>query len=193
MLFPYKYINHDITRLQDWIDFLFINVWCNAKEDYSLELLNGCSELKQVAEEEAWKEDPTKKAKDYITGPISVIYDLFKDELNDTQRKQIKKWYKRSRNLENVCDNKKLFNPIRRKDFEKYSRLTSGIRRKMLEFPEDAEARLTEDGGILTTFSVTSGTYATVVLREIVSSVTDSGSLAENSGPTSTDGDGEDE
>ncbi len=122
MLFPYKYINHDITRLQDWIDFLFINVWCNAKEDYSLELLNGCSELKQVAEEEAWKEDPTKKAKDYITGPISVIYDLFKDELNDTQRKQIKKWYKRSRNLENVCDNKKLFNPIRRKDFEKYSK-----------------------------------------------------------------------
>lgn len=79
------------------------------------------------------------------------------------------------------------------KDFEKHSRLTSGIRRKMLEFPDEAAARLTEDGGILTTFSVTSGTYATVVLREIVSSVTDSGSLAENSGPTSTDGDGEDE
>lgn len=122
MLFPYKYINHDITRLQDWIDFLFLKVWCNAKEEYSLELLNGCRELKQVAEEEAWKEDPTKKAKDYITGPISVIYDLFKDELNDTQRKQIKKWYKRSRKLEHVCDNKKLFNPIRRKDFEKYSK-----------------------------------------------------------------------
>ncbi|MBP1682539.1 MAG: hypothetical protein H6Q27_102 [Ignavibacteriaceae bacterium] len=78
MLFSYKYINHDITRLQDWIDFLFINVWCNASEEYSLELLNGCPELKEIAEEEAWKEDPTKKAKDYITGPISVIYDLFR-------------------------------------------------------------------------------------------------------------------
>lgn len=122
MLFPYKYINHDITRLQDWIDFLFINVWCNAKEEYSLELLNRCPELKKIAEEEAWKEDANKKAKDYITGPISVIYDLFKEELNNTQRKQIKKWYKRSRNLEYVCDNKKLFNPIRRKDFEKYSK-----------------------------------------------------------------------
>lgn len=122
MLFPYKYINHDITRLQDWIDFLFLNVWCNAKDDYSLELLNGCSELKQVAEEEAWKEDPAKKAKDYITGTISVIYDLFKDELNDIQRKQIKKWYKRSRKLEHVCDNRKLFNPISKKDFEKYSK-----------------------------------------------------------------------
>lgn len=125
MLFPYKYINHDIARLQDWIDFLFINVWCNAKEEYSLELLNGCPGLKQIAEEEAWKEDTTKKAKDYITGPIAVIYDLFKDELSDAQRKQIKKWYKRSRNLEHVCDNKKLFNPIRRKDFEKYSKKLS--------------------------------------------------------------------
>jgi hypothetical protein len=122
MLFPYKYVNHDIAMLQEWIDFLFINVWCNAKEDYSLELLNGCSELRSIAEEEAWKEDPAKKAKDYITGPISVIYDLFKDELNDVERKQIKKWYKRSRHLEYVCDNKKLFNPITRKQFEKYSK-----------------------------------------------------------------------
>ncbi len=125
MLFPYKYINHDITRLQVWIDFLFINVWCNAKEDYSLSLLDGCHDLKQIAYEEAWKEDPKRKAKDYITGPISVIYDLFKEELTDTQRKQIKRWYKRNRNLEHVCDNKKLFNPIRRQDFEKYSKRLS--------------------------------------------------------------------
>ena len=117
MLFPYKYINHDITRLQDWIDFLFIHVWCNAKEEYSLELLNGCPELKKIPEEEAWKEDQTKKAKDYITGPISVIYDLFKDELNHSQRKQIKKWYKRSRNLEKVHNIVHLYNPISKKVF----------------------------------------------------------------------------
>lgn len=122
MLFPYKYINHNITRLQDWIDFLFINVWCNAKEEYSLELLNDCPELKKIAEEEAWKEDPNKKARDYITGPIAVIYDLFKYELNNAQRKQIKKWYKRSRNLDNICSNVNLYNPISREYFEKYSK-----------------------------------------------------------------------
>ncbi len=122
MLFPYKYINHDINRLQIWIDFLFINVWCNAKVEYSLELLNGCPDLKKIAEEEAWKEDPNKKAKDYITGPIAVIYDLFKDDLNNIQRKQIKKWYKRSRDLDKVCNNVYLFNPISRKSFEKYSK-----------------------------------------------------------------------
>lgn len=122
MLFPYKYVDHDIAKLQDWIDFLFIKVWCNAKEEYSLDLLNGCPELKQIAEEEAWKENPIKKAKDYITGPISVIYDLFKDELSEVQRKQIKKWYKRSRDLEKICHNEHLYNPISKKTFEKYSK-----------------------------------------------------------------------
>lgn len=79
------------------------------------------------------------------------------------------------------------------KDFEKYSRLTSGIRRRMIEFPTDAEARLTEDAGILATFSVTSGTYATVVLREIINSVKDSGTLVESSGTAPVDTDGDDE
>ena len=79
------------------------------------------------------------------------------------------------------------------KDFEKYSRLTSGIRRKMMEFPTDAEARLTDDAAILAMFSVTSGTYATVVLREIFNSVKDSGSLVEQSGASVTDDDEDDE
>jgi hypothetical protein len=121
MLFPYKYIRHDITRLQDWLDFLFLNVWCNADDEYSLDLLNGCPELRKVAEEEAWKEDPNKRAKDYITGPIAVIYDIFKSELNKQQKKQIRRWYKRSRNLEKVFDNENLYNPISKKAFEKYS------------------------------------------------------------------------
>lgn len=46
---------------------------------------------------------------------------MFKDELNDAQRKQIKKWYKRSRNLDNICNNVKLYNPISIHVFEKYS------------------------------------------------------------------------
>ena len=78
------------------------------------------------------------------------------------------------------------------KDFQKYSRLTSGIRRKMIEFPTEADARLTDNAAIQATFSVTSGTYATVVLREIFSSVKDSGSLAEQTGaavPADDDGD----
>ncbi len=79
------------------------------------------------------------------------------------------------------------------KDFQKYSKLTSGIRRKMIEFPTEADAKLTDDAAILATFSVTSGTYATVVLREIFSSVKDSGALVEQTGAASADDDGEDD
>ena len=126
MLFPYKYVNHDITRLQQWVDFLFLHVWCNAKKEYSFDLLDGCPELKKLAEEEAWKEDPKKKAKDYITGPISVIYDIFKDELTPTQRKQIKRWYKRDKHLEKICNNKHLYNPLSRAALAKFSEKLSG-------------------------------------------------------------------
>ncbi len=79
------------------------------------------------------------------------------------------------------------------KDFQKYSKLTSGIRRKMIEFPTEAEARLTDDSAIMATFSVTSGTYATVVLREVFSTVKDSGSMAEQTGAATAADDGDDE
>ena len=79
------------------------------------------------------------------------------------------------------------------KDFQKYSRLTSGIRRKMVEFPAEAEATLTDDGAISAVFTLASGTYATVVLREIVGSLKDSGSLAESSAAASLNPDGDDE
>ena len=78
------------------------------------------------------------------------------------------------------------------KDFEKYSRLTSGIRRKMVEFPADADAQLTADGAIQATFSLSSGTYATVVLREIVGEVKDCGTLFEQTcGAVADDSDDE--
>ena len=63
----------------------------------------------------------------------------------------------------------------------------------MIEFPSEADARLTDNAAILATFAVTSGTYATVVLREIFSVVKDSGSLAEQTGASVADDDGDDE
>ncbi|UFH33470.1 hypothetical protein LNP04_07110 [Chryseobacterium sp. C-71] len=112
MLFPYKFVEHNICRLNDWIEFLFTEVWCNADEEYSLDLLNGCPDLKKVAEEEAWKEDPSMKPNDYITGPISVIYDLFKTELDGKQRKTLRKKFIKSRNLEKVLFHSKYYDVL---------------------------------------------------------------------------------
>lgn len=134
MLFPYKYLEHDIAQLQTWIDFLFMNVWCEAQHEFSFELLNGCPEFKDILIKEAWKEisdektekgKKRKKAIDHLTGPVAVIYDLFKDELTPYQRLKLKKWYSVSRRLENICKTKKSFNPITKKDISKMSKSLS--------------------------------------------------------------------
>lgn len=113
MLFTYKYIDHNINHLQDWIDFLFIKVWCNAnkKVQYNFELFNKCPELKNIIEKEEYKTDPTVKEIDYITGPIREIYEEFQ-KLSNKEKVYLSRRYKQSRNIEKICDNQKIFNPI---------------------------------------------------------------------------------
>lgn len=121
MLFPYKFIEHDICKLNTWIEYLFTEVWCKAELDYSLDLLNGCPELKNIAEIEAYKEDPAKKPKDYITGPISMIYDLFKTELDIKQRNKLRKIFLKSRNIEKGLEGQKYYFILTTDDLNQYS------------------------------------------------------------------------
>lgn len=122
MLFPYKFIDHNINNLQTWIDFLFVNVWCKAdkKVEYNFELFNKCPELKDIIEKEEYKTDPKVKCKDYITGPIREIYEEFQ-KLSTKQKNQLKRWYKRSNDLEKIYNNQKLYNPISKNILKKYS------------------------------------------------------------------------
>ncbi len=59
------------------------------------------------------------------------------------------------------------------KDFERFAKLTSGVRRKMVEFPGDVVASLTPDSAIEVCFTLSAGTYATVVLQNLATTVTD--------------------
>lgn len=59
------------------------------------------------------------------------------------------------------------------KDFERFAKLTSGVRRKMVEFPGDVAASLTADSAIEVSFTLSAGTYATVVLQNLATTVTD--------------------
>ena len=80
---------------------------------------------------------------------------------------------------------------LRARDFERYAKLTSGVRRKMLEFPAEVSANLTEDGAIEVGFVLSAGTYATIVLQDLAAEVIDVGFEApavsvgpESEGPT---------
>lgn len=52
-------------------------------------------------------------------------------------------------------------------EFTRHAKLCSGTRRSMLEFPEAATVARTPDGHLLFQFELRSGTYATVLLREL--------------------------
>ena len=58
-------------------------------------------------------------------------------------------------------------------DFERFAKLTSGVRRKMLEFPVDVSASLNSDTAIEVSFTLSAGTYATIVLQEVAAKVID--------------------
>ena len=53
--------------------------------------------------------------------------------------------------------------------FEDSGKLTPGTRRKMFEYPHNVSATLSEDAAIIVEFSLSSGSFATVLLAEVVS------------------------
>ncbi|MBK7669558.1 MAG: hypothetical protein IPJ32_20815 [Sphingobacteriaceae bacterium] len=120
MLFPYKYIEHNISFLQKWMDHLFMNVWCNADKEYDFDVLDGCPDLKKLVKAEYYKEDPNTKHKDYISGPIRNIYEEFR-KIDKIERKKIKKWYKRTKNVNKTCQGQKLYKPLNLKTIAKIS------------------------------------------------------------------------
>ena len=61
------------------------------------------------------------------------------------------------------------------RDFERFAKLTSGVRRKMVEFPSEVSAILNDDSSMTLGFVLSAGTYATTLLQEIAAQVIDLG------------------
>jgi hypothetical protein len=98
MLFNYRYVNHSIERLQDYLDHLVKEVWCKASEPFSLNLLR--PELQAIVEAIANDESITK---DHLDGPIRQIYEIFKTQLSAAQRQQVSTWYDHNNDIEALC------------------------------------------------------------------------------------------
>jgi tRNA(Glu) U13 pseudouridine synthase TruD len=62
-------------------------------------------------------------------------------------------------------------------EFSRFAKLCSGTRRAMLEFPFDVEA--TQSDILTLSFSLRSGAYATVMLREICENIRDAAGVAD--------------
>ncbi len=103
MLFAYQYINHSMEKIQDFIDYIFYEVWCKAPTctDYSFDLYNNKPELKEVVT--AFHYSSTKEG-DFFNAKIEEIFLIFKT-LNPDEICQLKIWYLSNNNIKGLCNN----------------------------------------------------------------------------------------
>lgn len=113
MLFPYRFLeNHSIYKLQEWVDQIFLDVWCEADSstEYSIELLP--DEIKDIVLD-IYNNDRIQT--DYLYGPIETVYNLFKT-LSSEQKESLKDRYIRSKEIERLCKNYEGYMPFRSSD-----------------------------------------------------------------------------
>ncbi|MCP5448423.1 MAG: hypothetical protein H6964_15710 [Chromatiaceae bacterium] len=101
MLFPYIYVPHQMERMQEFIDFIFYEVWCKAPASgtFGLNLFDSNAELREVME--VFYYSDTQGA-DFFYGHVERIYGLF-SMLTAAQINQFQLWYQGNNDLEKVC------------------------------------------------------------------------------------------
>ena len=111
MLFSYKYVRHRMERMQEFIDFIFHEVWCTAPGSgpFRLDLFDGNPDLKEVMTSLFY--DHTVGG-DFFYGHIERIYGHF-TTLTPEQIDQFKQWYQANNDIEKVCANDPLLHIAR--------------------------------------------------------------------------------
>jgi hypothetical protein len=103
MLFPYKYVPHQMERMQEFIDFIFHEVWCKAPGSgtFSLNLFNGNADLKEVMTSFNYGDTV---GGDLFYSHVESIYGLF-GSLTTGQISQFQQWYQANNDIEKACAN----------------------------------------------------------------------------------------
>lgn len=103
MLFPYQYVNHSMEKMQEFIDYIFYEVWCKAPviKNYSLDLYDTNPELKEVIT--AFHYSSTKGG-DFFNAKIEEIFQIFKT-LSPSDITKLKIWYQSNNDIESSCKN----------------------------------------------------------------------------------------
>jgi hypothetical protein len=119
MLFPYTYVNHDMEKMQAYIDYIFFEVWCKAvSQEYDISLFDGKPELKKIIEAYFYSEK--KGWGNFFISKIQEIYEIFKD-LTPEQIQKLKSWYRANNDIETLCANHSQVIPVRYEELESYN------------------------------------------------------------------------
>lgn len=105
MLFTYTYVPHQMERMQEFVDFIFHEVWCNAPIGlvFHPDLFAGNLDLNEVMSEFGFSAQAAERGKAFYKD-VKDIYELFAP-LSAQEIDQFKQWYQGNNDLEKVCAN----------------------------------------------------------------------------------------
>ena len=105
MLFAYTYVHHAMEKMQEYIDFIFFEVWCKAPIGlaFSLDLFENEPDLREVLTTFGFTANAPERGKQFYKD-IKAIYELFAP-LTPTQVDQLGQWYQANNDIEKVCAN----------------------------------------------------------------------------------------
>lgn len=105
MLFAYTYVPHAMEKMQEFIDFIFFEVWCKAPIGlaFSLDLFENEPDLREVLSSFGFTANAPERGKQFYKD-IKAIYEIFAP-LTPEQIDQLKQWYRANNDIEKVCAN----------------------------------------------------------------------------------------
>ena len=105
MLFAYTYVPHAMEKMQEFIDFIFFEVWCKAPIGlaFSLDLFENEPDLKEVLSTFGFTANAPERGKQFYQD-IKAIYELFAP-LTPPRIDQLRQWYLANNDIEKVCSN----------------------------------------------------------------------------------------
>jgi hypothetical protein len=114
MIFTYQYIRHNIEKLQEFLDFLFYDVWLVAEGDFDIGKLNGNQELKDIYEALGNVDyDPTNTKKNqkgksayFFNSSIENIFNEFAKINDDSFKLDLIDFYSINNNISLLCIDK---------------------------------------------------------------------------------------
>jgi len=105
MLFAYTYVPSKMEKMQDFIDFIFYEVWCKAPIglDFHPDLFNAKSDLLEIMSGFGFSAKAPEGGKAFYKD-VKAIYELFAT-LSPQEIDQFQRWYRGNNDVEKVCAN----------------------------------------------------------------------------------------
>lgn len=103
MLSPYKYINHNMEKVQKFVDYIFFDVWMKSrpKKEYSFRLYFN-REYKKIIKDLYVSDSETST--EFCTLVEEIFYIISK--LDKIKKVKLYKYYQRNLNIQKLCEDK---------------------------------------------------------------------------------------